>query len=90
MAKPTTFREYCQPGVTVSEQRPSPLVKTRPMGLGKPHVVVKLPELVRDYKFHRTIVATSRDSLLVVDQGHHRHIVARRKYRRYLKQKGVL
>ena len=90
MAKPKTFNEYCRPGITVSGQRLNPLVKFRSVaGLDKPQEV-KLPELVRDFSFIRTIFATSRDSLLVIDQGHHRHIVTRRKFKRYLKQKGVL
>lgn len=37
----------------------------------------------------RRVIAVHEDSLTVIDQGHLRHKVTRRKYRKYLKQRGI-
>lgn len=37
----------------------------------------------------RRVVAVNEDSLTVIGQGHQRHKVTRRKYRKYLKQRGI-
>ncbi len=38
----------------------------------------------------RTVLKVNKDSLTVIDQGHHVHKINRRKFRGWLKQKGML
>lgn len=48
------------------------------------------PDKTVVYSYHRMVVEANQGSLVVVDQGHHRHLVTKHKFKKYLRQKGIL
>lgn len=78
--KRKTFRQFCKVGTIIT---PEMVLKIEPES--EEHTIpVSRPA------FHTQVNQIHEDSLTVTDQGHHRHHTTTRKFRKYLKRKGVL